>query len=278
MVELFYALAATLTGFAVSVEILYSGLRKKKIYGARDCAANLILYAGFFAINLIWAHWILAIYVHLSDHALVQLTSGGWHVGTNGLWWEWLLLFILEDLCFYGFHRASHRVQLFWASHVTHHSSAFFNMSVAFRQTWIPFPAILFWLPLPLLGFDPLMIMIVQACSLLYQELLHTRAVPRLGPLEWIFNTPQHHAVHHASNAAHLDKNYGGVLIIWDRLFGSFSRQNDEPLRFGLTVPVTSNNPIYLAFHGWLETAGLAVRERSLRPLLAPPPRYESRR
>ncbi len=272
MVELFYALALSITGAAVLFELGYSLLRKRRIYGARDCAANLALYAGFFAINLFWAHAVFAIYSRVSDHAIVQLTSGAWHIGNNGLWWEWLLLIVLEDLCFYCFHRASHRMQVFWASHLTHHSSPFFNMSVAFRQTWIPFPAVLFWLPLPLLGFDPLMIMLVQAGSLFYQELLHTQALPRLGPIEWIFNTPHHHAVHHASNPELLDKNYGGVFIVWDRLLGSFAR-GDQELRFGLTTPVGSHNPIYLALHGWWHTLHAVCRRRSLGVLVAPPSR-----
>ena len=141
-------------------------------------------------------------------------------------------------------------IRFFWAAHVTHHSSQNYNLSVAFRQSWVPFLGVVFWLPLAFIGFDPLMIMSVQVVSLFYQELLHTQLAPSLGPIELIFNTPRHHAIHHGSNPAYLDKNYGGVLIIWDRLFGTFAKKR-EPIRFGLTHELRSHNPIVIAGHEW---------------------------
>lgn len=220
-VALLYAVGLSLSLAGIVFEASLSAALRRPLYSARDTAANLVLYAGFFALNLVWARGVFAIYAWTSDRALVQWPIGGFHLGQDGLWWEWLALFLLEDLCFYLFHRASHRCRVLWASHVTHHSSAHFNLSVAFRQTWVPFFAVLFWLPLLLVGFDPLMVMSVQVFSLFYQELLHTQLIPRLGPLEWIFNTPRHHAVHHGSNPVYLDRNYGGVLILWDRLLGT---------------------------------------------------------
>jgi len=259
-IALLYAAALSVSAVGIVLEALVA----RRLYRARDTAANLALYAGFFAINVVWATAVFEIYVWTSDHALVHWPLGGWHMGQNGLWWEWLALFLLEDLCFYCFHRASHRCRLLWASHVTHHSSQAFNLSVAFRQTWVPFTAFVFWLPLLLIGFDPLMVMSVQALSLFYQELLHTQLIPRLGPLEWIFNTPHNHGVHHGANPIYIDKNYGGVLIIWDRLFGTYAARS-EPIRFGLTKNVESHNPFVIAFHEWRDLfAGLA-RARSLR-------------
>jgi sterol desaturase/sphingolipid hydroxylase (fatty acid hydroxylase superfamily) len=265
-----YAIALSLSGLGIVAELTISAVTRRRLYGLRDALANLALYGGFFAINLAWADVTFRIYTWCGDHALAHLTVGGWHVGQDGLWVEWVMLIVLEDLCFYTFHRASHRCRLLWASHVTHHSSEHFNLSVAFRQTWAPFLGIAFWLPLPLLGFDPLMIMTVQVGSLVYQELLHTTLVPRLGPLEWILNTPSHHSVHHASNPAYLDRNYGGVLIVWDRLFGTFAKRIEQP-RYGLTKPVRSHNPVFLALHEWGAMVREVWRVPSVRALLGPP-------
>jgi sterol desaturase/sphingolipid hydroxylase (fatty acid hydroxylase superfamily) len=274
--ELLYAVALSLAGAGMMLELAVGVIARRPLYGARDTIANLALYAGFVALNVVWVRAVFHIYVWTSDRALVQWPVGGWHLGQDGLWWEWLALFLLEDLCFYWFHRASHRIRLYWASHVTHHSSERFNMSVAFRQTWVPFPAVVFWLPLLLVGFDPLMVMALQALSLFYQDLLHSQLWPRLGPLEWIFNTPRHHAVHHGSNARYIDRNYGGVLIVWDRLFGTFARQT-EPVRFGLTHRLESHNPIVIAFHEWVAMARGLLRARSLGAaageLVGPPER-----
>jgi sterol desaturase/sphingolipid hydroxylase (fatty acid hydroxylase superfamily) len=266
---LLYAAGLTLSGFGILGELMIAPWS----YAWRDTLANLALYAGYFALNLVWAHGIFAVYLWASHHAIIHIPIGGWHVGQHGLAWEWGALVVLEDLCFYGFHRASHRVRILWASHVTHHSSRAFNLSVAFRQTWLPFTGVIFWLPLPLLGFDPLMIMTVQVISLFYQELLHTQLAPGLGPIEWIFNTPRHHAIHHGSNAAYLDKNYGGVLILWDRMFGTFAKKT-EPIRFGLTRELRSHNPIVIAGHEWWAMLRDIWRRRPLGKLaavLAPP-------
>jgi sterol desaturase/sphingolipid hydroxylase (fatty acid hydroxylase superfamily) len=249
-IALIYAAGLSLSGVGILGEIFIGRVTGRRLYGLGDTLANLVMYGGYFALNLLWAHGLLAIYLWASQHAVAHVTIGGWHVGQHGLAWEWLLLFVLEDLCFYAFHRASHRMRILWASHVTHHSSRYFNLSVAFRQTWLPFLGVAFWLPLLLIGFDPLMVMTVQVVSLFYQELLHTQLVPRLGPIEWIFNTPRHHAIHHGSNQPYLDKNYGGVLIVWDRLFGTFARES-EPVRFGLTKELRSHNPVVIAGHEW---------------------------
>jgi sterol desaturase/sphingolipid hydroxylase (fatty acid hydroxylase superfamily) len=267
-ITLLYAAGLSLSGAGIGVEIAIAASSRRRLYGVRDTLANLILYGGYFAINLWWARETFRIYSWAEAHAVAHVTIGGWHIGQNGLWKEWVALIVAEDLCFYAFHRASHRCRMLWASHVTHHSSSFFNLSVAFRQTWMPFLGIAFWLPLPLVGFDPLMVMSVQVFSLFYQELLHTSLVPKLGPLEWILNTPSHHALHHASNAEYLDKNYGGVLIVWDRLFGTFAARS-VAARFGLTKPVRTHNPVVLAFHEWAAMARDIVRGRSWRARLA---------
>lgn len=166
-------------------------------------------------------------------------------------WWAWVLLFFLDDFIYYWFHRANHEVRLLWAGHVAHHSSQKLNFGTALRQGVTERAhKYLFWLPLPLLGFDPLMIFLMIGMNLLYQFWVHTELVRRLPPfIELIFNTPSHHRVHHASNVRYLDCNHAGVLIIWDRMFGTFSGEDEqEPPVYGLTHNIDTYNPLKVAF------------------------------
>lgn len=173
--------------------------------------------------------------------------------GTFGRqWWSWLLLFLLDDFTYYWFHRANHEIRFMWAGHVNHHSSEYMNYGTALRQgVGERVYKYLFWLPLPLLGFEPAMVITVMSISLFYQFWIHTRAIGRLHPLiEFVFNTPSHHRVHHASNIRYLDCNHGGTLIIWDRLFGTFSEETDiEPVVYGLTKNIQTFNPIGIVLH-----------------------------
>jgi len=167
-------------------------------------------------------------------------------------WWAWVMLFFLDDLAYYWFHRMNHEVRLFWAGHVAHHSSQKMNFGTALRQgAGERLHKYLFWLPIALLGFDPLMMFIAMSINLAYQFWVHTELVDKLPSwFEWIFNTPSHHRVHHASNIQYLDRNHAGALIIWDRIFGTFSpeKENDRPV-YGLTKNITSHNPLYVATH-----------------------------
>src|SRR4029079_10729997 len=143
----------------------------------------------------------------------------------------------------------SHEARVFWASHVVHHSSRHFNLSTALRQTWVPMTYLPFWLPLLALGFPPWMVLLAQSWSLIYQFGLHTERIGRLPrPIEAVFNTPSHHRVHHGSNEVYLDRNYGGILIVWDRLFGTFQGET-ERVRYGLTKNIRSFKPTRVAFH-----------------------------
>lgn len=145
----------------------------------------------------------------------------------------------------------SHEVRFLWAAHVNHHSRRKYNLSTALRQPWTtPFTAFWFWTPMPLLGFEPAMILTVQAISLLYQFWIHTETVDRLGALETVFKTPSHHRVHHAKNVRYLDRNHGGILIIWDRLFGTFAEEREPPV-YGLTKDIETYNLFDIAFHEW---------------------------
>lgn len=168
--------------------------------------------------------------------------------------WSWISLFFGIEFFYYWFHRASHRIRWFWATHAVHHSATHFNLSAAIRLGWTGTisGAFLFFLPLAFLGFHPVAIGLVLALGLVYQFFLHTVLPISLGPLEWVLNTPAHHRVHHASNESCLDKNYGSALIVFDRIFGTFaSAPVDEPLRFGLKGRDPSNNPFRIAFSEW---------------------------
>jgi sterol desaturase/sphingolipid hydroxylase (fatty acid hydroxylase superfamily) len=165
-----------------------------------------------------------------------------------------LALFVLVDFADYWLHRASHRVRILWATHAVHHSTTRFNLTAAVRLGWTgPLSgAVLFFLPLAVIGFHPLAIMAMVVLNLLYQFFLHTEHGPRLGALEWVLNTPMHHRVHHASNPGCLDKNFAGVFIVWDRMFGTFaSALPDETLRFGLLPPLPSQNVLSVNFFEW---------------------------
>ena len=182
-------------------------------------------------------------------------------------WWAWLLLFFLDDFVYYWFHRANHEVRFFWAGHVSHHSSVKMNFGTALRQgVGERVHKYLFWMPLPLLGFDPLMIVIMISLNLIYQFWVHTELVTRLPAwIEQVFNTPSHHRVHHGSNVRYLDCNHGGVLIIWDRLFGTFSEEsNDEPVVYGLTKNIDTANPITVAFGEYRNLLSDVVRAENL--------------
>jgi sterol desaturase/sphingolipid hydroxylase (fatty acid hydroxylase superfamily) len=185
------------------------------------------------------------------------------------------VLFFAEDCAYYWFHRLHHEVRVLWAAHVNHHSSQHYNLSTALRQPLLtPFTGPWFWMPLPLIGFPPWMVLTAQAWSLLYQFWLHTEVIDRLGPLEWVLNTPSHHRVHHGSNVRYLDKNHGGILIIWDRLFGTFAKETERVV-YGLTTNIETYNPLRIGFHEIAsisrDVAGAPTVKAKLGYLFAPP-------
>lgn len=169
-------------------------------------------------------------------------------------WWSFILIFFADDFSYYWFHRISHECRLFWASHVVHHSSQHYNLSTALRQTWSGgFYSFIFWLWLPLLGFHPAMILLQMSISLLYQFWIHTEAIHKMPKwFEAVMNTPSHHRVHHGSNPIYLDRNHAGILIIWDKLFGTFQPElSEEKVRYGLVTNINTYNPVKIAFVEW---------------------------
>lgn len=216
-----------------------------RLVDGRESLRNFMLGAGYQITELLFAGIIafpvyaLAYHYRLLDISLTLSTA--------------LLLFVLTDLCFYWMHRASHRVRWLWAAHVTHHSSERMNFSTAMRQnaTNIFNGGWLFYVPLALLGFNPVWIGVCYALSLVYQFFIHTTLVGKLHPaIEYVFNTPNHHRVHHGRNPAYIDTNYGGVLILFDRLFGSFTRErDDQQIEYGITRPVPGKGLVITWLH-----------------------------
>lgn len=178
-------------------------------------------------------------------------------------WPGWALALVGWDFIYYVDHRLSHEVRFFWASHVNHHSSLEYNLSTALRQPWTAFQTAIMVAPLALVGVRPDLVVLSGAINLLYQFWIHTEVVDRMGPLEWVLNTPSHHRVHHGSNARYLDRNYGGILIVWDRLLGTFQAE-DEPVVYGLTKNIGTYNLWTIAFHEWAALAADARRARGL--------------
>jgi sterol desaturase/sphingolipid hydroxylase (fatty acid hydroxylase superfamily) len=193
-------------------------------------------------------------------------------------WQAVLLLFVGQEFCYYWFHRAAHRVRWFWASHSVHHTPNELNLSAAYRLGVFGRLAgsTVFYAPLVWLGFRPELVIVTYTLNLLYQFWIHTTWIPKLGWFEYVFNTPSAHRVHHAANLDYLDANYGGVLIIFDRLFGTYIAEREElPCRYGLVHPVTTYHPLRIEFHQWLPLLRDLLRARSLKAffgyLLLPP-------
>jgi sterol desaturase/sphingolipid hydroxylase (fatty acid hydroxylase superfamily) len=190
-------------------------------------------------------------------------------------WWTWVYAVLAVDLLFYSEHRAAHRVRILWAAHQAHHNSRTFNLSTAVRQKWNPWWELIVWVPLPLLGMPPWMIFTSFSINLLFQFWVHTERIGRMPNwFELVFNTPSHHRVHHASDIDYLDKNYAGILIIWDRMFGSYAEETHRPT-YGLTKNIDSFNPFKLQYHEYASIVHDVRATRSWREKLgyvfAPP-------
>lgn len=251
----------------------YFGDRRQKLpvsarYYPKEVLCNFSLAAMHQGMDILAGLLIAKLYLAVFGWKLFDIQMGPF---------SFVLLMIAQDFCYYWFHRASHRVRWMWAAHVVHHSSENMNFSTAFRQSLMyPFAGMwVFWLPLVILGFDPNWVVFVVLLNLGLQFFVHTQAVRKLGPLEWLFNTPSHHRVHHGRNPQYIDKNYAGILIIWDKLFGTFVPE-EETVIYGITKPVNSFNPIKVTFSEWhdmfsdVTTKGLSFSER-LKLLFAPP-------
>jgi sterol desaturase/sphingolipid hydroxylase (fatty acid hydroxylase superfamily) len=184
-------------------------------------------------------------------------------------WWIWVLCFLGEDFSYYWYHRACHSIRFLWATHLVHHSSETYNFIASFRQSWFGNVngSFIFWIWMPLAGFTPEMILYAKSISTIYQFFIHTETVRKLPRwIEYIFNTPSHHRVHHSSDLEYLDKNHGGSLIIFDRLFGTFKEESFAP-HYGLTKKLNSYNPVYITFSEWISIVKDLRTVKSLKNL-----------
>ena len=234
----------------ILLEMLWARRKAPTAYEPRDTLTSLALGLGSTAAGMLTAGIIIAAATWLYQWRLLEI---GW------AWWAWLACFVLDDFNYYWAHRTGHRVRWFWASHINHHSSQHYNLSTALRQTWTGFIALSFVFRIwpVLLGFHPAMLATVAGVNLIYQFWIHTEAIGRCPRwFEAIMNTPSHHRVHHATNPRYLDRNYAGVFIVWDRLFRTFTREDDaEPVRYGIIRQLGSFNVLWAAFHEWIGIA-----------------------
>ena len=233
----------------IVLEMLVVRVTKRGGYETKDSAASLFMGFGSTIAGVLTGGLYLASALWIYQHRLFDI---GW------AWWALVLCFFAEDFTYYVFHRVSHERRIWWAAHVVHHSSQHYNLSTALRQTWTGAIALSFITKLPLfwIGFPPAMVFFFSGVSLVYQFWIHTEAIGRMGPFEWIFNTPSHHRVHHATNPRYLDANYAGVLIIWDKIFNTFTPEVDaDPPRYGIIANLGTFNPLRIALHEWIGIA-----------------------
>lgn len=231
-------------GFTILIllELIVSNWQHLKVHVWKDSAASIGMGIGSLVIGIGVKTIAFGLMIYVHQFAIFDI---GYQ------WWAWVILFFADDFCMYWHHRLSHDIRLLWAAHINHHSSMNYNLAVALRQSWTEILyKYTFWMWLPLLGFEPLMIFTMISLNLIYQFWVHTKTIKSLGPLELVFNTPSHHRVHHASNIRYLDRNMGGILIIWDKMFGTFQKEEDsDPVEYGLTSNIHTYNLFKIAFH-----------------------------
>lgn len=228
-------------------EIILTNSRHRNIYSFKDTITNLYLLIANSTIDLLFRAVYIGVLVYCFNRQF-------YHIHNPVAYW--VLLLLLEDFLYYWLHRVDHEVRLFWAVHVTHHSSEHMNFAVGFRSSvFQPLYRFIYFIPLALIGFKPLDIVFIYSATQIWGILVHTEMIHKMGWLEFIFVTPSHHRVHHASNPKYLDKNMGMFLIIWDKMFGTFQEELHkeiyQPVKYGLTKPPDKQNAVSVIFHEW---------------------------
>lgn len=242
--ENYHTLIIALLAGLITLEVLLSAKNNYANFRVPDSAASISIGLINLVVNLLFKGCSYLIFTFFYDHSWFKIEAG---------WLSWTALFFIGDLLSYCFHALGHTSRFFWLAHSVHHSSEMCNLTTAIRTpTMNFFYRFMFWLPLCLIGFPPFMLFITESVIFLYQFFLHTELVGKLGWLEYIFNTPSHHRVHHGTNEKYLDKNFGGMLIIWDRLFGTFQLEEEKAL-YGLVNKKVGHNPLKIIFEGWIE-------------------------
>lgn len=243
--ELLIKLSIPIYAIVIGIEILYSYWHEKKYYSTKGLLSNIYLTTLNFSLDILVRGICLGVLWYFQRFEFAGINKSVHPVV------YWTALLFAEDFLFYWMHRVDHYCRFFWAVHVTHHSSEEFNLTVGFRSSvFQPLYRFIYFIPLSLFGFDPLDVMFMYAATQIYGILIHTKTVGKLGILEWFLSTPSHHRVHHASNVKYLDKNMGMIFIIWDRMFGTFAKEEEEVV-YGLTTNLKTYNPITMVFHEW---------------------------
>jgi len=254
---------------SIGIEVLLRRKEHLPPYQKGDAWASIAMGIGSAIINLGTKTLAFIAMLWLYEHRLFAIPN---------VWWAWIVLFFLEDFTFYIHHRTCHEIRIFWAAHVNHHSSRQYNLAIALRQSWGElFHKYFWWMWLPFVGFHPLMVITAMTISLIYQFFLHTEVVRKFPAfIEFLFNTPSHHRVHHAKNVRYLDRNHAGILIIWDRLLGTFEPELDEEkVVYGITTDIDTNNPLVIATHEYgnlfRDIAKAPTLGAKLKYIFAPP-------
>ena len=216
----------------------------KNIYSGKDFLSSLSIGVGNLLVNFITkvgVFYIIVVFYNLTPWSIPHT------------WWSYIVCFFVFDFLRYWAHRIAHEQRFWWSTHVVHHSSQHYNFSVSFRLSWMQNLKLIFFLPIAMMSFDPIVFFIIHQIEVLYQFWIHTQLIRKLPqPIEFIFTTPSHHRVHHGINDKYIDKNYGSTLIIWDRIFGTFQEEEEAPV-YGIKKQVYSSNPVYLVFHAWMD-------------------------
>jgi sterol desaturase/sphingolipid hydroxylase (fatty acid hydroxylase superfamily) len=233
----------------IGLEVLLSHLQHRRLYNWKDTASNIYLMLLNSIIDLSFRFFYVAVFIFIYNRKIIS-----WQFGIA----YWVVLFLAEDFLYYWLHRFDHEIRLFWAVHVTHHSSDQMNFTVGFRSSvFQPLYRFIYFIPLAWLGFRPLDILFVYSATQIWGIFVHTELIRKMGFLEHFLVTPSHHRVHHASNPKYLDKNMGMFLIVWDRLFGTFQpelpEQDYQQKKYGLTKNIEKKTPANLVFHEWRE-------------------------
>lgn len=256
----------------IGIELLLSHLQHRKSYTLRNTASNVYLMLLNGGLDLAFRLVTLAILGYFFSLSPIHWTGGIAY---------WVLLVLLEDFMYYWLHRFDHEIRLFWAVHVTHHSSELMNFTVGFRSSvFQPLYRFIYFIPIALLGFNPLDLLFVYSATQIWGIFVHTEYIHKMGWLEYVLVTPSHHRVHHGSNPKYLDKNMGMFLILWDKLFGTFQEELDPktyaPIQYGLTKNLENPGPIKVVFHEWQQIwkdctqAGISFSDRIQYLLGAP--------
>jgi sterol desaturase/sphingolipid hydroxylase (fatty acid hydroxylase superfamily) len=257
MDALLIALSMPVFFVLIGIDLIATRLQGKESYRFHDTITDLSCGVGSLVTGA------AAKLLGLGAYALVWKYASVWDISKTSVL-AWVAVIVGVDFCYYWFHRAGHRMNIIWAGHAVHHQSEDYNLAVALRQSWyIPLVSWLFYVPLAVIGFPPVLYLTATTVNTLYQFWIHTESIERMGPLEWILNTPSHHRAHHGVNPQYIDKNYAGIFIIWDRMFGTFEPEKDQVV-YGTIKPVASWNPFWVNVVKFVEMAHLIRGARSL--------------